>query len=130
MRSIIIGTQDMLVSPPKPGYGTNRFQWPVGFALLNNDVLWVLDEVQLMGASIPTTSQIAAFRQQLGTFGPVHTLWMSATVQPEWLHTSDHMPPDADRIMGLGAADWSSPGLARRLQAQKTVCRVARFCRA
>jgi len=27
----------------------SRYRWPIHFALLNNDCLWVMDEVQLMG---------------------------------------------------------------------------------
>ena len=31
------------------GYGMSRYRWPMHFGLLNNDCLWVMDEVQLMG---------------------------------------------------------------------------------
>ena len=48
---IIVGTQDQLLSRAlNRGYGMSRFRWPVDFGLINNDCLWVLDEVQLMGA--------------------------------------------------------------------------------
>ncbi|PKK85775.1 MAG: hypothetical protein CVT48_04055, partial [Thermoplasmata archaeon HGW-Thermoplasmata-1] len=48
--AIIIGTQDMLLSRAlNRGYGMSRYRWPVHFGLLNNDCLWVMDEVQLMG---------------------------------------------------------------------------------
>jgi len=58
--TILIGTQDMLLSRAlNRGYGMSRFRWPVHYALLNNDCLWVFDEVQLMGAGLPTTSQLA-----------------------------------------------------------------------
>ncbi|HET8701896.1 MAG TPA: DEAD/DEAH box helicase, partial [Nitrococcus sp.] len=54
--AIIIGTQDMLLSRAlMRGYGMSRFQWPVHFALLHNDALWVFDEVQLMGPALVTT---------------------------------------------------------------------------
>ena len=46
--AIIIGTQDMLLSRAlNRGYGMSRYRWPVHFGLLNNDCLWVMDEVQL-----------------------------------------------------------------------------------
>ncbi|MFY1645439.1 DEAD/DEAH box helicase, partial [Methanoculleus bourgensis] len=48
--AIIIGTQDMLISRAlNRGYGMNKYRWPTHFGLLNNDCLWVMDEVQLMG---------------------------------------------------------------------------------
>ena len=49
--AILIGTQDMLLSRAlMRGYGVGRGRWPVDFALLHNDALWVFDEVQLMAA--------------------------------------------------------------------------------
>ncbi len=52
--AIIIGTQDMLLSRAlMRGYGMSRYRWPIDFALLHNDALWVFDEVQLMGACPP-----------------------------------------------------------------------------
>lgn len=43
--AILIGTQDMLLSRAlNRGYGMNRYEWPVQYALLNNDCQWVLDE--------------------------------------------------------------------------------------
>ena len=56
--------------------------WPVEYGLLNNDSLWVMDEVQLMANGLPTSTQLAGLRQKLQTFGPAGSLWMSATVQP------------------------------------------------
>jgi len=48
--SILIGTQDQLFSRAlNRGYSMSRHRWPIHFALLNNDCLWVMDEVQLMG---------------------------------------------------------------------------------
>ena len=44
------------------GYAASRARWPVEFGLLNNDCLWVLDEVQLMGSGLVTTAQLDAFR--------------------------------------------------------------------
>jgi CRISPR-associated endonuclease/helicase Cas3 len=60
--AIIIGTQDMLLSRAlNRGYGLSRYRWPVQFGLLNNDCLWVLDEVQLMGSGLATSVQLDAF---------------------------------------------------------------------
>ncbi len=88
--TILIGTQDMLISRAlNRGYGMSRYRWPMHFGLLNNDCLWVLDEVQLMGAGLATTAQLHAFRKSLGTFGKNQSLWMSATVNPKWLETVD-----------------------------------------
>ena len=66
--TILIGTQDMLLSRAlNRGYAMSRFRWPVQFGLLNNDCLWVMDEVQLMGSGLATTTQLQAFRRKLGT---------------------------------------------------------------
>ena len=47
--AILIGTQDMLLSRAlNRGYAMSRSRWPLPFALLNNDCLWVLEEVRLM----------------------------------------------------------------------------------
>ncbi|MEW6047062.1 MAG: DEAD/DEAH box helicase, partial [Bacillota bacterium] len=89
--AILIGTQDMLLSRAlNRGYGMSRYRWPVPFALLNNDCLWVMDEVQLMGAGLPTTAQLQAFRSAesgFGTYAPAHSLWMSATLKTDALAT-------------------------------------------
>ena len=84
--AVLIGTQDMLLSRAlNRGYGMGRFRWPMHFGLLNNDCLWVLDEIQLMGTGLATSTQLQAFRESLGTFGAVKTVWMSATLLPGWL---------------------------------------------
>lgn len=88
--TILIGTQDMLLSRAlMRGYGMSRYQWPVHFALLHNDALWVFDEVQLMGAGLGTSAQLEAFRRQFNTHGNARTLWVSATLNREWLNTVD-----------------------------------------
>jgi CRISPR-associated endonuclease/helicase Cas3 len=47
--TILVGTQDQLLSRAlNRGYAMSRYRWPVHFGLLNNDCLWVCDEVQLM----------------------------------------------------------------------------------
>ena len=96
--AILIGTQDMLISAAlMRGYGTSRYRWPVDFALLHNDALWVFDEVQLTGATLPTSAQLEAFRRKLGSVRPSRTLWMSATLDPQWLKTVDFTPKDSSR---------------------------------
>lgn len=88
--AVLVGTQDMLLSRAlMRGYGMSRYQWPVHHALLHNDALWVFDEVQLMGPALPTTAQLEAFRRDLGTTGPSRSIWVSATLQAEWLDTVD-----------------------------------------
>lgn len=104
--TVLIGTQDMLVSAAlMRGYGTSRYRWPVDFALLNNDALWVFDEVQLTGAALATSAQLEGFRRTLSTGRPCQTLWMSATLDPAWLKTVDFLPADASRPHDLSQAD-------------------------
>ncbi len=92
--AILIGTQDMLLSRAlMRGYGMGRFGWPIDFGLLHTDTLWVFDEVQLMGAGLATSAQLEAFRRiwstDIGDARAAHSLWMSATLNPEWLRTVD-----------------------------------------
>ncbi|MCW5757131.1 MAG: CRISPR-associated helicase Cas3' [Phycisphaeraceae bacterium] len=105
--SIIIGTQDMLLSRAlNRGYGASRARWPMHFGLLNTDCLWVFDEVQLMGSGLATTAQLEAFRRMFaGCGGPqdsgCHSVWMSATLRSDWLRTVDFK----DRIDEQGRID-------------------------
>ncbi|MDQ0189635.1 CRISPR-associated helicase Cas3' [Alicyclobacillus cycloheptanicus] len=89
--AILVGTQDQLLSRAlNRGYSMSRFRWPMHYALLNQDCLWVVDEPQLFGAdALATTAQLQAFRQKFGTFGRTQTVWMSATFQMDWLYTVD-----------------------------------------
>ena len=53
--AILIGTQDQLLSRAlNRGYAMSRYRWPMHYALLNNDCLWIMDEVQLMGVGLTT----------------------------------------------------------------------------
>lgn len=90
--AIIVGTQDMLLSRAlNRGYAAARARWPMEFGLLNQDALWVMDEVQLMDVGLATTAQLQAFRDDdcPKHLRPCHTWWMSATLQPEWLRSVD-----------------------------------------
>lgn len=98
--AILIGTQDMLLSRAlNRGYGMSRYRWPIHFGLLNNDCLWVCDEVQLMGAGVATACQLEVLRlnQDQGRphgfgsfFGDRSITWyVSATTSPDILQTRD-----------------------------------------
>lgn len=63
--AILIGTQDMLLSRAlNRGFASSRARWPVEYGLLNQDSLWVMDEVQLMDVGFATSAQLQAFRDQ------------------------------------------------------------------
>lgn len=117
-RSILVGTQDMLLSRAlNRGYGAARARWPMDFGLLGQDCLWVMDEVQLMDVGLATSAQLQAFREEDRAGGkslrPCVTWWMSATLQRSWLRSVDtegwidQVPtssvPASDRAGGL----WS-----------------------
>ena len=90
--AVIIGTQDMLLSRTlNRGYASTRARWPMEFGLLNQDALWVMDEVQLMDVGLATSAQLQAFRDhdREKHLRPCHTWWMSATLQPGWLRSVD-----------------------------------------
>lgn len=94
--AILVGTQDMLLSRAlNRGYASPRARWPVEFGLLNNDALWIMDEVQLMDVGLATSVQLQAFRRsdlrENKMRRPCFTWWMSATLQPKWFTKS----PDA-----------------------------------
>jgi CRISPR-associated endonuclease/helicase Cas3 len=91
---ILIGTLDLLLSAAlNRGYAMSRGAWPTAFGLLGNDVLFVLDETQLMGNGCATFAQLAHFRQVFGSTRPVYTWWMSATQERDWLKTVDYVEP-------------------------------------
>lgn len=119
--AILIGTQDMLLSRAlMRGYGMSRYQWPVHFALLHNDALWVFDEVQLMGAGLGTSAQLEAFRRQLQTHGNARTLWVSATLNRQWFNTvdfSEHLA-NADTLQ-LADREKQLPAVQKRFHAIK-----------
>ena len=61
--AVLVGTQDMLLSRAmNRGYASPRARWPMEFGLLNQDSLWVMDEVQLMDVGLATSAQLQVFR--------------------------------------------------------------------
>jgi CRISPR-associated endonuclease/helicase Cas3 len=88
---VLVGTQDQLLSRAlNRGYAMSRFEWPVHFGLLNQDCRWIIDEVQLMGPGLWTTAQLDWMRQKrFASVAPCRTTWMSATVGPGFLATTD-----------------------------------------
>jgi CRISPR-associated endonuclease/helicase Cas3 len=126
--AIMVGTQDILLSRAlNRGYARKPFRWPIDFALLNNDCLWVLDEVQLLGDGLATSTQLAAFRQGFGGFGPAESCWISATFDPAWLTTVDF---DGDvRVIEPDAEDLKNETVKKRIHAEKRVEQAPATCR-
>jgi len=123
--AVLIGTQDMLLSRAlNRGYALGRARWPLPYGLLNNDCLWVFDEVQLMGSGLATTAQLAAFREKFGVWGHCPTLWVSATLRGVWLATVDFRGKVEELTKHeLSEGEWkaSDSSLAARLKANKTL---------
>ena len=127
--AILVGTQDMLLSRAlMRGYGMSRFGWPIDFGLLHTDALWVFDEVQLMGAGIATSAQTEAFRRrcQWHHERAARSLWVSATLQPEWLATVDFRRevPKPRTLYWNDDDPPEPPGLSARIDARKAVSRA------
>ena len=121
--AIIIGTQDQLLSRAlNRGYSMSRYRWPIHFGLLNNDCLWVMDEVQLMGIGLATTTQMQAFRESFGTVHTVRSVWMSATLKKDWLGTVDFVPClDTVHNLILSEEDLKNPSVKKRFYAVKRI---------
>jgi CRISPR-associated endonuclease/helicase Cas3 len=119
---VLVGTQDQLLSRAlNRGYAMSRFEWPVHFGLLNNDCRWLIDEVQLMGPGLWTTSQLDWMRRKrFPSLKPCLTTWMSATVGTSFLSTTDRTreglgepsPEQAAFESKLKAALDGDPGLS------------------
>ncbi len=125
--AILIGTQDMLLSRAlMRGYASGRARWPVEFALLHNDVQWVFDEVQLMGAGLPTSVQLEAFRSRLKSALPSRSLWVSATLDPNWLKTVDFdVPQNVLCVPANVPQDEASPDVRRLIEAAKPLSKAS-----
>lgn len=122
--AILIGTQDMLLSRAlNRGYGMSRYRWPMHFGLLNNDALWVMDEVQLMGVGIETSAQLQGLREKLGLLRSSHSWWMSATLNREQLGTVDFADIASSDLnsLSLKADERKNPHVSKRIAASKTL---------
>ncbi len=121
--AVLVGTQDMLLSRAlNRGYGMSRYRWPMHFGLLNNDCLWVMDEVQLMGPGLWTSAQLDWMRiDRFKSLRPCVTWWMSATIHQEFLNTLDRKNAGLPNPtpLGLSARDHEH-GLLRA----RRPCRV------
>jgi CRISPR-associated endonuclease/helicase Cas3 len=97
---VLVGTQDQLLSRAlNRGYAMSRSEWPVHFGLLNQDCRWIIDEVQLMGPGLWTTAQLDWMRQKrFACAAPCRTTWMSATVGPGFLATTDRKRDGIDDV--------------------------------
>ncbi len=126
--AIIVCTQDMYFSRAlNRGYARRPPRWPIDFALYNQDCLIVLDEIQLMDDALATSTQLASFRGQFGTYGDAPSIWMSATVNHAWLQTVDTtgIPP----LVGLDDDDLATPIAAKRYRAAKRLTAAPPECR-
>jgi CRISPR-associated endonuclease/helicase Cas3 len=107
---VLVGTQDQLLSRAlNRGYCASPFVWPMHFGILNNDCQWILDEVQLMGPGLWTSSQLDWVRScRFGTIGPTKTTWMSATLDTSFLDTRDRRDDGVHQIPPVRMA-WEIP---------------------
>jgi CRISPR-associated endonuclease/helicase Cas3 len=126
--AIIIGTQDMLLSRAlNRGYAMSRARWPMQFGLLHTDSLWIFDEIQLMGTGLATTTQLEGFRHLLGEKDGhgCRSVWMSATMQRDWLATVDFRGRvDALSPVRLDQDDHRNEEVERRWRAKKPLQRA------
>lgn len=121
---IIVGTQDMLLSRAlNRGYAISQYQWPIEFGLLNNDCLWIMDEIQLMQNGLITSMQLDSFRRNLGVFGPYKTVWMSATVNRKLFNTVDFDGKQCTEF-SLSADDKKHKALVERNNAEKKLEKI------
>src|SRR5207247_9770393 len=72
--------------------------------------------------------QLQAFREKLGAWGTVKTIWMSATLRLEWLETIDFK----DKVYALTYCkleddDRKVAALRKRLEAKKPIERAGAF---
>ena len=135
--AVIVGTQDMLLSRAlMRGYASSRAVWPMEFALLHTDTQWVFDEVQLMGTGRATSTQLEAFRRhdavkyaqaERTDANPARSLWISATLEPDWLKTVDHCPPaeNSNALIRVDPSRESGDRLRRLANARKTLAPAA-----
>jgi CRISPR-associated endonuclease/helicase Cas3 len=125
--AIIVATQDLYFSRAlNRGYARRPPRWPIDFALYNQDCLIVLDEIQLMDDALATSTQLAAFRERFGAFGPAPCVWMSATANAGWLRTVDFR--NQPRLICLDEDDRANPTVAKRIHAAKALAPAPGEC--
>jgi len=118
---ILVGTEDQLLSRAlNRGYAMSRFRWPIQFAQLNNDCLWIFDEVQLLGPGLITSLQLDAFRELQRTAIPVKSVWMSATIKPGAFTTVDREHPPGETA-ALTVEDRENDTVKMRVGALKPI---------
>ncbi len=139
--AVLMGTQDMLLSRAlNRGYAARRPRWPMEFGLLNNDCLWVFDEVQLMGPGLATGLQLEAFRHPeiegtmyFGTERTCVSWYMSATASRmllrsrEWRSDGSDKRPD-DFVFELSPEEKNdTEGILgqRRLATKRLECQLS-----
>jgi len=126
--AIIVSTQDLYISRAlNRGYARKAPRWPIDFALYNQDCLIVYDEIQLMADALATSAQLTAFREKYGTYGAAPSVWMSATVNPDWLKTVDFA--ELPREVRLEEDDLSEPVVRARWGASKKLAPAPEECR-
>src|SRR5579884_1273967 len=123
--TILVGTQDMLLSRAlNRGYAMAPQYWPVEFGLLNTDVLWVMDEVQLMGPGRTTSVQLQVFFDELPKdWGVRNAIWMSACLgssaeaatPPAWMETFE----SRERSMNVPSRVDFQPDIIKHGEFQK-----------
>src|SRR5579875_1923040 len=119
---VLVGTQDQLLSRAlNRGYSMSRFEWPVHFGLLNQDCRWIVDEVQLMGPGLWTTAQLDWMRRKrFASIKPCVTTWMSATMEPSFLATTDRKK-DGCSSAPAPKLNFDDPALAARRGAIRSI---------
>lgn len=123
--AIIVGTVDSLVSKAlNRGYGIGRATFPIDFALVTNDVHWIVDEVQLCPESTTTLRQLAGFARSWATGGPFGLTCMTATIPWEVIDTVDNPRPTDDVVVRITAQDRTGE-LGRRLAARRVIRRLS-----
>ena len=115
------------------GYASSRAAWPMEFGVLHEDNQWVFDEVQLMGAGRATSAQLETFRRRefarasmsgRPTGRPCRSLWLSATLDPEWLKTVDHVAPAPTEVIRVDPAAEDDAKLRELARAPKRLSRA------
>jgi len=127
--AICVGTQDVLLSRAlNRGYARKPFRWPLDFGLLNNDCLWVFDEVQLLGDGLATSGQLTAFREKFRAFGQNEAVWISATLDRRWLDTVNFRAAALDvPETSIQADDLAHSIVYQRLSAAKSLLTAPRL---